>query len=165
MKKLASRKELMRQLRYVRKTGHFWWRLRGSRRTLSQPAGSFDRKGYRSIKYKNVSYREHRLAWLFVKGVWPKKDIDHVDLNKGNNRWKNLCEATGSQNKQNGTKYRTNTSGFKGVHWDREARKWRAQIRVNKAGHTVGRFATPQQAHAAYVKAAKKHFGEFARAS
>lgn len=115
------------------------------------------------IKIDSRSYSAHRLAWLFSTGVWPTKALDHKDGNKANNKLKNLRLATNSQNKQNGRKYRTNKSGFKGVHWDNEAKKWRAQIRVLGKGKTLGRFVTKQKARVAYSKAARKHFGEFAR--
>ena len=163
MKRKLSRKALMKQLHYDPATGLFWWRIRKSKRNLFVPAGSLDAKGYRSIKCGKYSYRAHRLAWLFMTGKWPSKIIDHRNMQKDNNVWTNLREATGSQNKQNGKRYRTNKSGFKGVHWDKEARKWRAQIRVNKCGKTLGRFVTPQKAAEAYCVAAKKHFGEYAR--
>ena len=163
MNKRLSRRKLMQQLRYDPIAGLFWWRIRGSHRTLSKPAGSFDKKGYRAIKIAGRSYRANRLAWLFMTGKWPTKVVDHKDTSKGNDAWINLRKATDSQNKQNGQKYVTNTSGFKGVHWDKEARKWRAQIRVNKKGLTLGRFATREEASCAYIEAAHKYFGEFAR--
>jgi hypothetical protein len=58
---------------------------------------------------------------------------------------------------------RHNTSGFKGVCRCRESGKWRASISKNGRWIHLGRFATPQAAHAAYADAARKLFGEFAR--
>jgi hypothetical protein len=40
---------------------------------------------------------------------------------------------------------------------------WFAQISVDGRSKHLGRFPTPEQAHAAYVAAAREHYGEFAR--
>ena len=97
-----------------------------------------------------------------MAGKWPKDEIDHKDLNKGNNKWLNLREATKSQNIANSTKRHDNTSGFKGVSWHSQYKKWFAQLVKN--GELV--FAKPFQdkikAAKAYDKAALKYFGEFA---
>jgi hypothetical protein len=74
--------------------------------------------------------------------------------------------ATDAQNRGNLSKRVNNTSGFKGVTYCDEAgrrRRWQAQITVNYKLLHLGRFFTREEAHAAYCRAAKEHFGEFAR--
>ena len=56
----------------------------------------------------------------------------------------------------------SNTSGYKGVSWYKRDRKWQAGIKVNGKFIYLGLFNDPKEAHEAYIKAAKKHFGEFA---
>ena len=98
-----------------------------------------------------------------MMGTWGRPMIDHRDGNPANNRWSNLRLATHSQNNANRRRPRHNTSGFKGVSFDRRVGKWKATI--CKEGHTMclGWFDTPQAAHKAYVKAARMLFGELAR--
>jgi HNH endonuclease/AP2 domain len=96
-----------------------------------------------------------------MTGKWCRVIIDHRDGDPSNNRWDNLRRATVAQNGANKPRHRNNTSGFKGVCRDRG--RWRAAIYKNGRRHPLGNFPTPEAAHAAYVKAARKLFGEFAR--
>lgn len=90
------------------------------------------------------------------------KYVDHINHNTLDNRRINLRIATPSQNSFNRKTHATNKSGFKGVHWDKEARKWRASIRLYGKLINLGRFSTPELAHAAYCEAAIRLFGEYA---
>jgi hypothetical protein len=108
-------------------------------------------------------YAAHRLAWLHMTGEWPPADIDHANGDPGDNRWNNLRAATRAQNISNGRKRSTNTSGFKGVSWRSAKEKWQAAITVNGLKRFLGYFDDPAEAHAAYVRAAEKYHGEFAR--
>jgi hypothetical protein len=98
-----------------------------------------------------------------MTGAWPTGQIDHINLKRNNNQWSNLREATAGQQIQNTRASSTNTSGFKGVSWSRQTRKWLATIRINGKSTYLGRFATPERAWLAYALAARKHFGKFAR--
>jgi hypothetical protein len=56
----------------------------------------------------------------------------------------------------------TNTSGFKGVWWNKKAEKWKGQIQVDGKKIHLGLFSDPTVAARAYDEAATEHFGEFA---
>ena len=88
---------------------------------------------------------------------------DHINGDGLCNRRSNLRAATIEQNNQNAAKPRTNTSGIKGVTWDRQRNKWRATISVGSKGVHLGYFSTPDDAAAVYAKASAKHHGEFGR--
>jgi hypothetical protein len=88
--------------------------------------------------------------------------VDHIDGNKRNNQRSNLRICTVSENGRN-KKSTKNTSGYKGVTWDKERGKWMAQIKVNKKLVYLGRYDDPHVAHKAYCEAALKLHGEFAR--
>jgi HNH endonuclease/AP2 domain len=159
-----TRARLRELLHYDPKTGRFRWRkrLRNGRRSPS--AGCASEQGYRYIKIDRRGYREHQLAWFYMTGRWGRPTIDHRDRDATNNRWNNLRRATASQNAANRRRPRRNTSGYKGVCLCRQSGKWRAFIGRNGRVIYLGKFATPQAAHAAYVAAARKVYGEFARA-
>lgn len=128
-------------------------------------AGMTHRTGYRMIYTGGKMYSSHRLAWLYMTGEWPTKDIDHINCVKHDNKWANLREATDAQNAMNRPK-RVMTSGrLKGITWNKSAKKWQAGIGHNGVYHYLGLFNTQENAHAAYCVAAVARFGEFARAA
>jgi hypothetical protein len=158
----VTRARLRALLHYDRQTGEFRWRKHVT--TSIRPgdiAGALDNQGYRRITIKSRPYLAHHLAWLYMRGKWCALVIDHRDGDSSNNRWSNLRSATLSQSNANRRLPRNNACGLKGVSQDR--RGWRARIHKNGQDHHLGTFPTPQAAHAAYVKAARKLFGEFAR--
>ena len=83
---------------------------------------------------------------------------DGLDCRRANMRW-----ATRAQNNHNQRISRNNTSGFKGVSWDDDRQKWMAGIVVGGKRIHLGRFVTPEAAHAAYCEASEIYHGEFGR--
>ncbi len=106
-------------------------------------------------------FRRHVIIWAFHYGEW-RLGIDHKDRNSLNDCIENLRVANQSQNIANSTIYSTNRSGFKGVFWDKRRQTWIASIKVDYRGRYLGRFDDPEEAHEAYMDAARKYFGEFA---
>ncbi len=155
--------ERLRELmHYDPETGDFTYRVRTARRVkIGAVAGNPNVDGYFWVSVKGERYRAHRLAWLYMTGEWPPRDIDHKNLNRSDNRWANLRLATDSQNKANIGKRADNTSGYKGVF--KKGRKWEASIGVRGKRRYLGSFSCIVAAHLAYVVAADKHFGDFAR--
>lgn len=88
--------------------------------------------------------------------------VDHIDHNTLNNVRSNLRLANYSQNASNSKKSRANTSGFKGVIYNKNRSKWMARIKFNQKLIYIGLYSTPELAHEAYCKKAKELFGEFA---
>jgi HNH endonuclease len=161
-----TRARLRELLHYNPKSGEFRWRKRpgvGARRDLSAGHLPPNQAG-RRIGIDGRVYFAHQMAYLYMTGRWGRPIIDHRDGDATNNCWNNLRRATRSQNNANRRRPRHNTSGYKGVSIDRKAGKWRAAIGRNGKVNYLGTFLTPQAAHAAYVAAARKHYGEFARA-
>lgn len=146
-------------LRYDPESGR-WTRLTGCRKGQIAAEFSFDKNGYRIIYFAGKSYRAARLAYFYVTGVWPV-EVDHIDLDKSNDKWSNLREATSSQNKFNRRVQENNKRRLKGVGWHVRNGKWRARLRQKD----ILLSDCPAAAHFAYIVAANKAFGEFARAS
>jgi hypothetical protein len=121
-------------------------------------AGSITKRKRRAISIDGKSYLEHRLAWYWTFGYWPK-EIDHKHRDPTNSRVADLREATRSQNKANTNAHSDNRSGFKGVH--QHGRSWQATITHNYKTYHLGSFSTPEAAHEAYCQAGRKLFGEF----
>lgn len=106
-------------------------------------------------------YRTHRLIYLYHHGYMPKQ-IDHIDGNKYNNRVENLRECLPSNNSMNIGVKKNNTTGFKGVTWEKARNKWRTRVCVQ--GKTVysGRFDDIELAELVAVEARNKYHGPFA---
>jgi len=122
-----------------------------------------DKLGYLNIAVDRKIYKAHRLAWLYLFGVWPSRDIDHIDGVPSHNWIANLREATESQNKINEKRRKDNTSGFKGAK--PHGTKWQARIKIYGVRKSLGYYDTPEEAHEAYMSAARHYYGAFARAS
>lgn len=161
-----TQERLKQILHYDPQSGD-WTRLvtRNNNAKMGVVAGSKKPTGYILIGVDGTIYRAHRLAWLYMTGRWPRNQIDHKDGNPSNNCWLNLREATNGQNKANSLKNSNNTSGLKGVSWNKFHKKWYAYIGLNGRKESLGYYQTKEEAHSAYLAAAKANFGEFARAS
>lgn len=160
-------KQLRAALVYEPDTGLFIWRARkkGARFNTwaGRRAGASRDGGYVVIRIDYRLYRAHRLAWLYMRGRWPRTEIDHINGDPSDNRWANLRLATSSQQKINATRRKDNTSGYRGIWWEKRRSHWIAEIIAGGQKHYLGSFATAKAAHAAYLKAAQRLHGKFAR--
>ena len=101
------------------------------------------------------------MAYELVRGAIPAgMVIDHTCHNPSCVNPQHLRACTQAQNLQNALAHRG--VRLKGVSWDPGTRKWRAQIRVPSRKMYIGIYDTPEEAHAAYLREARTHFGEFA---
>jgi AP2 domain. len=99
----------------------------------------------------------------FILGLTHRSEqADHEDGNGLNNTRLNLRPCNNTQNSRNAVRSKRNTSGFKGVTFDKGHGKWRAQIGVNRKVKYLGLFDTPEEAFAARCTAATHFHGEFA---
>lgn len=159
MAKNLTADELREILDYCPETGVFRWKIRPSRRVYAgDVAGAVKATGYREVCFKKRSYLEHRLAWLYVYGEWPKGVIDHVNHRFDDNRIANLREATWAENSWN--RRTQSKNGAKGVYFRRNG--WETSIMKDGKYHYLGRFRTREDAVEAHRKAALALHGAFA---
>jgi hypothetical protein len=148
---------LRERFTYNKRTGilrHRKGKKRGRR------AGSPQKRGNRSVGFKGGVYQEHIVIWIMVTGSRPEAEIDHKNRNRADNRWKNLRPATRQQQMANTSKP---GAVMKGAHRN-HTKKFRARICVNYKSISLGYHDTAEAAHAAYMTAARKYFGEYANA-
>lgn len=84
--------------------------------------------------------------------------IDHANGNSLDNRKHNLRFATSSQNQANRKIHRNNTTGFKGVCYNKRSKSFV----VSSGNNHIGYFKNKIDAAIAYNKYAQENFGEFA---
>lgn len=117
-------------------------------------AGLHDRDGYLKINVASRYYQAHRLAFLYMTGCFPEDQVDHIDGVRDDNRWVNLRSATSQENQHNNGGARKNSrSGLVGAAWSSKKKLWRGVIMLARKQHHLGYHATPELAHAAYLKA------------
>jgi hypothetical protein len=152
---MLTQERLKEVLTYNPQTGFF------TRNKTGGPIGCANKKlGYYQIGIDYKRYYAHRLAWLYMYGEMPNKDIDHINNNGFDNSINNLRTATRKENIRNSKHQKNNTSGYKGVIEIKG--KWRAAIKVDRKNIYLGMFSTAEEAHRAYCNAADFYFKEFA---
>lgn len=143
--------------------GVLYWKVRTSIRvTIGDPAGAVSSRGYLRTGIRGTVYLNHRLIFLMHYG-WVPDAIDHIDGNPLNNMPENMRPASKSENACNIGITNQNTSGHKGVTYNKRRGKWCASIKKNGVKTDLGFFDDVNEAGAAYAAAAPEHHGEFAR--
>lgn len=142
------------------------WNQFAAAQARGLPAGRMDKYGYWKVNLrvggKQKTFRAHRMVWFLSDGKWPSAEIDHINGDKKDNRIVNLREASRSENAQNQAMRSSNTSGMKGVDFDRVKGKWRARIRFSGRHILLGRFTNIADAERAVMIARDRLHGEFA---
>jgi hypothetical protein len=119
--------------------------------------------------YANHVHTENgsRHTWLLHRFILGIKDsavhIDHSPDHSGLNCVRgNLRHATRAENQHNQRLNIRNTSGVKGVSWNKRNNKWLAYIKVEGSNRYLGSFSSIEDAKKAYDTAALHYFGQFA---
>ena len=144
---------LLEVLDYDPLTGIFTWKVNtGKKQLAGKQAGTVDPKGYIAIDIDDEKFRGHRLAWFYVYGVWPNKNIDHENGQRADNRIKNLRDITQRGNVHNQHKVRSDSkSGIKGVRFKEDKGKYQARIKIYGVEQHIGYYDTAEEAHQAYL--------------
>jgi hypothetical protein len=153
-------------LQYNPETGEFIrLQTHGTRGLKGKVAGTKQGAGYIQIKLLGKFQQAHRLACLYMTGKWPEKEVDHMDGNPGNNVWINLRECTPSENQYNTRLPKNNTSGVKGVSYNKASKKWVVQLSVRGMRPYLGRYDDLELAEFVANEARQKYHGLYARNS
>lgn len=99
----------------------------------------------------------HRL----IMNAQPGEYVDHINRNPLDNRKCNLRLCSNSQNTMNRCIASNNTSGFKGVCFNKKEKRWTSTVRTNGIRYFCGYHDTAIKAALAYDKKARELFKEF----
>lgn len=158
---MITQQRLKQLFNYDETTGVFTRRVAVGRHGCHKAgaiAGTKTSRGYIVIGFDDQRCMAHRLAWLYVHGVLPTTDLDHINRNKSDNRISNLRLVNRSQNMHNVNLRKHNSSGYNGVSWHKPRKKWRAYIFIDYRQKHLGLFNTVEDAIAAR-KQAERAFG------
>lgn len=119
--------------------------------------------GY-AVRGKHIGNRKYQKIYMHREIAKAEKgeQVDHINGDKSDNRKENLRTASHADNSRNIGLRKNNTSGYKGVIFDRGRRKWRAEIKVNYENIHLGMFDCKIEAAKKYNEAAIKYHGDFA---
>lgn len=137
---------LLNVLDYAPSTGAFTWKVRSSNRThVGDRAGAVVGNGRRFIMIDGEKFQAHRLAWFYVRGVWPEGDLRQINGDYDDCSIDNLKEMSRIEAARERDVGTTNTSGHKGVS---PAPKggWKASITCNYKQVNLGIFPTKEEA-------------------
>jgi len=141
MNKKAYSEKLKTILSYNHETGIFIWKIpKPGGIKVGDIAGTLRTDGYIQIEADRKLYYAHRLAWFFKYGYSPENNIDHIDRIKHHNWISNLREVSNQCNARNCGNFINNTSGVKGVSWDKNRGKWFAHVAINNKPKNLGEY-------------------------
>lgn len=156
MNTTLTAERLREVLSYDPDTGIFTWRIPRKKCAVGMVAGSPEIGRYIRIKIDYELHYAHRLAWLYMTGFWPTCQVDHRNLDKSDNRWVNLREATQKQNSEN-VRHR-NKHGHRGIHYHKQSGLWHARITHNLKRISLGYFHSIEEAIARRKQAESELF-------
>lgn len=150
-------------LDYDPESGLFFWKKQTSSSVLAGSlAGCLAKNGYWVIRIDGVQYKAHRLAFFIFYKKYPKKQIDHINRNKIDNRIINLREACPSQQSINKfPKSISKKSNHRGVSWFKRTKKWKVTISLYGKRTHLGYFKNLEDAIEKYNNFALTYYGEF----
>jgi hypothetical protein len=154
--------ELKRYFTYDPMTGEFKRILRRTRWQGDVPCSELitgkNNRGYYWVKINRHMYLVHRLIVLYMTGVHPRGEVDHINGDRLDNRWGNLRDTSPFENSRNQGNREDNTSGCRGVTFSKNSDKWVARISHQGVRYSLGYFPTKEEAIEAR-KEAEQRFG------
>jgi len=119
--------------------GHLIWKISNSNRVMvGSIAGNRTKQNYIRVGVENQHILAHQIVFLLHNGYWPENKIDHRDQIPYHNHPSNLREASQSCNMYNCGNSKNNTSGVKGVIWNKCKNRWISCIHSNGKRITAG---------------------------
>lgn len=161
---MLTQSKLKDELSYDKVTGNFT-RLKDKGRLSKKGdiAGTLGSLGYIIIKIQGKAYKAHRLAWLYIYGKFPNKNLDHINGIKDDNRLENLRECTQQENCYNRVARTGSKSGIKNVCWHKRTKTWHVVLSFKGKSFFIGQFKDLEFAELVAIEARIKYHKEYAR--
>jgi hypothetical protein len=108
--------------------------------TQGSKAGSLHPLGYVKMRVDGKMYMAHRIIYKMFNKDFVEGTLDHINNKPADNRIENLRIATCTENNRNAVLRKDNTSGVKGVNWNKRDMRWTASISINGKRKALGNF-------------------------
>lgn len=126
----------------------------------SKPKVATRNRRYAATKIKGQHFCVHKLIYMYHHGEMPDQ-IDHINVDSLDNRIENLRPATNQQNMSNRNLFKNNKSGYKGVCWHKQHKKWGVTIGINGLFKHLGYFEDLELAGLVSIEARDKYHGKY----
>lgn len=117
------------------------------------------------VQYLGVTQKKEKYKKIYLHRYLMRPElgfvVDHINRNKLDNRRENLRQCSQRFNCYNSRLSKNSTSGFRGVSWNKSAKKWSASITADRKKVHLGVFANKMDAISARVESEKAYLGEF----
>lgn len=151
MKNLPRLETLNRWLVYDSQGGTLTWlRTHNGKAVAGSTANRWRAGSGMRVRLNGIEHQMARLCWKMAHGINPVHRIYFLDGDHRNHRIENLIDAGCAPAKRD-TKYKNNTSGFRGVYLDTRCGKYDVKISVDGKKIHVGRYDTIEQANAVAI--------------
>ncbi len=119
-------------------------------------------EGYTYITIDRKAYPAHHLVWMWFYGELPKvgHDLDHINMQRNDNRVENLRLVTRSQNMYNTNAHKDNPSGIKNVSFRKDTGKWSVRVSVSGKYKSFGSYDDKELAELVAHEVREKYHGE-----
>lgn len=154
---MVTLNRLKEVLYYDPSSGIFTYKVNRGTAKIGNVAGNLSKAGYRYLSIDNVTYAEHRLAWLYIYEKWPDNDIDHINRIKNDNRILNLRDISKKQNNLNKEFKLSSNYLYRGIRKTTGSLGYSAELQ----GMYLGTYSTQEEASIVYENTAKKEYKEF----
>ena len=154
------RQQYLREI-FEYRDGNLYWKINKRSKMKNKKAGYITSTGYVHVRIDGKTYVAHRLIWVYHNGSFGDMEIDHINRTKNDNRIENLRLATKAQNRQNVGIRKDNSTGYKGVSYRKDTKKWRVQVGVSGKQITFGYFDDIELAALVATMAREKYHGDF----
>lgn len=155
-----SQKRARELFKYV--NGNLFWRhSQNNQIKAGDLCGYIGNYGYRFVGVDGRRCAVHRIIFILNFGYAPE-EVDHIDGDTFNNNKDNLRACSRAQNTQNAKIRKDNTSGVKGVDWNKASKKWRGRITAFGVTKNLGLFDKIKDAELVVNSERVRLHGEFA---
>ncbi|MCK4830081.1 HNH endonuclease [bacterium] len=135
---MLSQRILHALFTYDPKTGYLYWIKDLGRSKKYKGRLDYKAKGYLRACIFGETYQIEKLVWQYHNGYYPEKILDHLNGIPDDNRIENLREASVGENARNSSLAKNNSSGIRGIYFNKKDNAWFVTIRCNKKSYYLG---------------------------